>query len=268
MARRLTVSEVMEELDDSEFESTELEDDSSDDEFDGYVDEREMFERDDDEYDEDRLEEETAGEEGRLEQVSGVSMVEEHEEVDTAEEELEGNECRDDSEHNDRMQVGTPMIPEYVLEPGCTPALSGERPVDYFSLMVDDSMLQHIVNHTNLCADQYLTSHELAPHSRISRWKKSRHNLTELKRFLALVLIMGLIRLPQIENHWCVSWPYSSPAVSSVSKIRIWEGKHTCNDQTFTVLKSACIVYVHAFKHTSGYEARPFFPSDEVLTFE
>ena len=70
MARRLTVGE----LEDSEFEG-EQEDNSSDDDFEGYMDEREMFERDN-EYDGDRLEERADREDGGVreseESVGGV----------------------------------------------------------------------------------------------------------------------------------------------------------------------------------------------------
>lgn len=188
MDRRLTVSEVVDELDDSEFEG---EDDSSDDDFDGYLDERDMLDECDDE--------ESVGVEN--ERLDEDYQIEE----------------RVENAQDDEMHVVAPSIPEYTLEPGCSPLLSGDHPVDYFGAMIDDGMLQHVVDETNRSADQYLASHDLAPYSRISRWKKSSHNLTELKRFLALVLIMGLVRLPQIEHHWCVSWPYCSPAFSSVS---------------------------------------------------
>ena len=104
MARRLTVNEVVGELKDSEFEGKQ-EDDSSDDDFEGYMDEREMFERDD-EYDGDRLEERADREDGGVreseESVGGVDKT-----IDKGE---EGN--------DDGMQVGAPLIQEYALNPG------------------------------------------------------------------------------------------------------------------------------------------------------
>ena len=102
-------------------------------------------------------------------------------------EEEEWHEQTQDSGHDEEMQTGAPSIPEYNLEPGCT-TNSGDNPVDYFGLLIDDDMLQDIVDQTNLSAD--LASHDLAPHSRIGRWRKSRHDISELKRFLVLVLIM------------------------------------------------------------------------------
>ena len=83
--------------------------------------------------------------------------------------------------------------------------------------MIDKGILQHVVDQTNLSAD--LASHDLAPHSGISCWRKTSHDITELKRFLVLVLIMGLVHLPQIEHYWYVSWPYCFPVLSNVRQM-------------------------------------------------
>ena len=52
-------------------------------------------------------------------------------------------------------------VPLYNLEPGCSVPIDGDRPLDYFSLLVTDKMLQHIVMQTNLYARQYIDSSEL-----------------------------------------------------------------------------------------------------------
>ena len=77
-------------------------------------------------------------------------------------EEEEWHEQTQDSGHDEELQTA-PSIPEYNLEPGCTPNC-GDNPVDYFGLLIDDDTLQDIVDQTNLSADQYLASHDLAPH--------------------------------------------------------------------------------------------------------
>ena len=80
------------------------------------------------------------------------------------------------------MQVEVPSVPSYTLQVGVSATLSGTRPLDYFSLFMDDAMLQHIVAQTNLCAQQYMESHTLAPHSRKRQWQKEEHTLEELQR--------------------------------------------------------------------------------------
>ena len=95
--------------------------------------------------------------------------------------------------------------------------MEGDRPLDYLSLLITDDMLQHIVHQTNLYAEQFISSTELAPHSRVRRWGKLVHDLHELKRFLAIIIVMGLVRYPQIENHWATMWPFTNAHCSSVS---------------------------------------------------
>ena len=123
---------------------------------------------------------------------------------ENSDEELEGSE-------------GAVSIPEYSLEPGCSVQVESDKPLDYFSLLITDDMLQHIVDQTNVHAEQFISSHDLAPHSRVRRWSKTVHDLNELKRFLAIIIVMGLVRYPQIENHWATMWPFTNAHCSSVS---------------------------------------------------
>ena len=108
-------------------------------------------------------------------------------------------------------------IPEYTQLAGCSAPLEGQSPMDYLSLLVTDDMLYHIVEQTNLSAEQYINTHELAPHSRVRRWSKAVHNINELRQFLAIIIVMGLVRYPQIEHHWATQWPYSNTHFSTVS---------------------------------------------------
>ena len=108
-------------------------------------------------------------------------------------------------------------VPQYSHQPGCTVAFESESPLQYFSLFFTPDMLSHIIEQTNLRAEHYISSHDLAPHSRIRLWAKGVHDVGELQRFLALIIVMGLVRYPQVESHWSTMWPYSSTAFSSVS---------------------------------------------------
>ena len=108
-------------------------------------------------------------------------------------------------------------VPDYTQQAGCSTPMDGESPIDFFSLLFTDSMLHHIVAQTNLSAQQFIESHELAPHSGVRCWSKSVHNIDELRQFLAMIVIMGLVHYPQIEHHWATQWPYSNTHFSSVS---------------------------------------------------
>ena len=162
----------------------------SEDEFDGYIDE--------DEYEEERR----------------ARQLEEYNEEESA----ESGENDSDNESVEAMDTDGPPIPEYSRQPGCTSALHGNDPINYFSAFIDEAMFQHIVDQTKLNYEQYADTHELGPRSRVRKWTKQEHTVSELKRFLALVLVMGIIRYPSIESHWGTTWPYATSAFSSVSK--------------------------------------------------
>ena len=180
-SKYFSLTEVMDGLDGSDFE------DDSDDDFDGYLDMEEC-----------RLEEEQRGEE-----------VDEREMLDV--QESVGAEVV--VEDTDLSHT----LPEYTLQAGCSVPVEMETPLDFFSLLLTDCMLENIVAHTNLNAEQFIEAHELAPHSRVRRWSKSLHDVDELRQFLAIIIIMGLVRHPQIESHWSTQWPYSNTNFSSVS---------------------------------------------------
>ena len=214
--RVLTVDEVVEELQNSEDERSE--NDDSEDDFDGYMDEVEVEQW------------------WSRRQMQGNS--------DEDSNRSEGEQSSSDED----MEDDVPSIQPYTLESGCSASLSGNRPIDYFSLFVNESMLQNIVDQTNLNSEQYIASHTLAPHSRIRQWLKQKHTIGELQKFLALILIMGIVRYPQIESHWSTSWPYATDAFSSVSYIQ-----YEC-----IYGRIGTVVFL------TGYETRPVLSSDEV----
>ncbi|KAK7494481.1 hypothetical protein BaRGS_00014373 [Batillaria attramentaria] len=72
--------------------------------------------------------------------------------------------------------------------------------VDYMDLYFDD-LVNHLVIQTNLYAEQYLQAHpDLPPNSGAAQWVQV--DAAEMKRFLALILLMGIVRLPSIELYW------------------------------------------------------------------
>ena len=174
----LTVDDVLGELDRDEYES------DSEDDFDGYVDTTE------------REQHAPAVEEPILEHMDVGANVE-----------IASESGSDDSDDS---------LPEYTCQPGCTIPMGDNRPIDYLSHLVTTDMLQKIVTQTNLYAQQYIESHDLSPHSRVRRWSKSVFDVSQLQRFLAIIIIMGLVRYPQIESHWAVHWPFTNTHCSSV----------------------------------------------------
>ena len=78
--------------------------------------------------------------------------------------------------------------------------------------------LQVVVDQTNLHAQQYCSSAELKTFSRVHEWDKASHDLAEMKRFLALIIVMGIVHLPHIEQAWSTKWPFASTTFYSIMK--------------------------------------------------
>ena len=72
--------------------------------------------------------------------------------------------CEQNSDDELEGSEGAVSISD-TLEPGCSFQVESDRPLDYFSLLITDNMLQHIVDQTNLHAEQFISSHDLALHS-------------------------------------------------------------------------------------------------------
>ena len=181
----LTLSEVLQEVENYDYDGEMSE--GSEDDFEGYIDE--------------------GGAETSVGEQLGDNVTEELGE-------------EDEEQTNNDMDTSVPPIPDYTLTPGCSMPLSGNSPIDYFTMFVDDTMLHHIVEQTKLNYEQFSASHTLGPRSRIRQWAKQEHTISELRQFLALVLVMGIVRYPSIESHWSTSWPIASDAFHSVSCTR------------------------------------------------
>ena len=157
-----TLDDVMNELD-----ADDLFEDESEDDFDGYLDADSDGERDE-------RDERDMGDE--RDHTEDLDIGREHVEMDAG-----------DSDE----------LPEYTLTPGCTASVEGST-LSYFSLLLTNDMLHHIVDQTNLYANQYIGYHELGPHSCVRRWTKRVHDVCELLRFIAIIIVMGIVHYPQI----------------------------------------------------------------------
>ena len=96
--------------------------------------------------------------------------------------------------------------------------MSDQDPIDFFHLLITDQMLEKIVQETNLYAEQFMASTTIPPRSRANLWEKQPHNLAELKKFLSLVIVMGMIHFPAIEDYWVTSCPFTNNIFSEVLK--------------------------------------------------
>lgn len=143
---------------------------------------------------------------------------------DSESENEENGSGEDEGDCNTNASTHAGMIPDYSLEPGCTANTDGLTPIEFFTMMVDEHMFDHIVAQTILYAEQYMATATLRPHPRVHRWGKVEFTRNELKKFIALIIVMGLVNYPSLEDHWATTWPFASHSVSQVS---------TANQKTF-----------------------------------
>ena len=226
------MDEVVERVQNSDSEDGVSENDDSEDDFDGYLEEMDI-----DGWWNRREMDSNSDEEGSSDDKSNND-----EDLDNSDENLinEGE-----------MEQDVPPIPLYTMASGCSATLAGNAPIDCFSLFVDERMLQHIVEQTILNSKQFMESHTLGQRSRIQQWLKEKHTIAELRTFLALIIVMGIVRYPQIESHWSTSWPYATDAFSSVS--------------------SFLCKHVHGLKTvllSTGHDKRSILPTDEISSSE
>lgn len=95
-------------------------------------------------------------------------------------------------------------IVQFSGSPGITPhvaamLIDGE-PGDYFDAIVDDIVIRLIVDQTNLYATQLVMSNDTQPNSRLHQWIPT--TTAEIKRFLAIVAYMGMVKLPSLADYW------------------------------------------------------------------
>ena len=118
----------------------------------------------------------------------------------------------EDSEPSDDV----PPIPDFQQPTGPSVDMTDKSPLDFFKLLVNNAMLDHIVEQTNLYAQQYIDTTTLPPHSCVHGWNKEVHDRDELKKCLAMIITMGLVDYPHVEDYWATYWPYATPTFSKV----------------------------------------------------
>ena len=67
---------------------------------------------------------------------------------------------------------------------------------DMYQLFVTDQVLDLIITETNRFASQERTSKTITRRSRLSKWRVT--NKAEIKKFLAIIILMGIKPLPEI----------------------------------------------------------------------
>nr|XP_034839973.1 piggyBac transposable element-derived protein 4-like [Maniola hyperantus] len=86
--------------------------------------------------------------------------------------------------------------------------------LDYYSLFVDDEIINLMVTMTNCYANKTMILKVLRRSSRLVDWKDCDQN--EIKKFLGLLIWMGIKKLPKISDYWSKNILYKNPVAGSV----------------------------------------------------
>jgi len=84
-----------------------------------------------------------------------------------------------------------------------------EEPVDYYLQIVDADMWTLMVEQTNKFAQQTIGSMKLKKKSRLRAWTDT--NVDEMRRFVGLLILIGLDSKPRLDLYWSKNDLYGSP---------------------------------------------------------
>uniref|UniRef100_A0A1B6DSJ1 PiggyBac transposable element-derived protein domain-containing protein n=1 Tax=Clastoptera arizonana TaxID=38151 RepID=A0A1B6DSJ1_9HEMI len=90
---------------------------------------------------------------------------------------------------------------KFTKEEGFLVPLPEEKsPISFFRLLVDIIFLEGIVKATNKYALELFCGPSTVPGSKISKWKDL--SVDELWIFIGLLLHMGIIQMPRLQDYW------------------------------------------------------------------
>ena len=87
-------------------------------------------------------------------------------------------------------------------------------PADFFKLFLTDDIVSTMVRETNRYAGQFMDATTLKPRSRMHDWKET--DPCEMKKFLGLVILMGIIQKPSISSYWSTDPVIATPLINKV----------------------------------------------------
>jgi len=123
------------------------------------------------------------------------------------------------------------------LKPEVLAALSGDlSPLKIWMYFIDDEMMSEICHQTNSYVAQIQSSNS----TKLTNWKPL--ELSELKRFFGIHLLMGLIWKPALKDYWSLDPIMKTPIFGQMfSRSRfedIYKGLHLVDNKSPTVLRT------------------------------
>uniref|UniRef100_A0A1B6HG03 Uncharacterized protein n=1 Tax=Homalodisca liturata TaxID=320908 RepID=A0A1B6HG03_9HEMI len=88
------------------------------------------------------------------------------------------------------------------------------KPIDFFEQCLNADVIDLMVTETNRNAHDVISKLRLSRKSRLKDWRDT--NPEEMKKFIGLLLYMGLVTLPRISDYWSTNALYSFSGASKV----------------------------------------------------
>lgn len=89
-------------------------------------------------------------------------------------------------------------------------------PYDIYRQFVTDEVLDIIVKETNRYASQYISTHVIRRRSMLRKWKET--NRSEMKKFIGILLIMGMNSLPKMRLYWSGDQMFGNRVIQKTMK--------------------------------------------------
>ena len=86
--------------------------------------------------------------------------------------------------------------------------------LDYYKQYLTDDLLNSFVAETNRYAQSWIQGHSLRRHSRAQKWRDV--TFDEMKVFIGLTLLMGLVKLPRLDLYWTKDSLFHVPLFKAV----------------------------------------------------
>ncbi|KAK2562670.1 PiggyBac transposable element-derived protein 4 [Acropora cervicornis] len=113
-----------------------------------------------------------------------------------------------------RANLLPPQSIPFTGQPGIQVNTDGFEAIDYFELFINDDIINYLVTETNTFAEQFIRDNNLKRKSRVHAWQPT--DPKEMKHFLGLTFLMGIIQKPNIQMYWSNDPLYSTPIFKQV----------------------------------------------------
>lgn len=123
-----------------------------------------------------------------------------------------------ESNENDWQDItdDVPVFSEYVGDSTTNVPPTAKTPTDYYELFVTEEIINKMVEETNNYARKYQSENQTKSISRVKAWIPT--DKEEIKRFLGVLMVMGLLKVPHFNDYWSKKGIYRNEYIISIMK--------------------------------------------------